>query len=927
MTIDFAFSEAETPITDHPTALSGDESRPRTIGPVATRKLRPSSWAVTTVAATTLSAGAWVAINRPGPWLTLAVVIFTAAVLWYSSMAIRQIAVSSLSVGSFVATVDYVSWRSEVVNWHSWWVAVPLFAAELFGAVHSLGIFYTVWPTREAAFSRTRDATLQPVFVVIPTVDEGVEIVGATIRASVTARDAYLDRYPQGQVTIVVCNDGRVAGYAHWADIDALAFQLGAVPITRTVGGGAKAGNVEHARDALGIHGDALMVVFDADQIAEENFLIETIPILGDESVAWVQTGQYYSNIENPVTKWAEDQQAIFYKILCPGKSASNSAFICGTNVVIRAAALDEIGGFPQDSVTEDFAASLKLHARWRSVFVPGVLARGLGPLDLPSYLKQQNRWAIGTLGVMRSSFWSLLSRRSGLTAGQSIQYMLACTHYLSGLKDFIFLASPIVFLLFGFAAVSGATLHDFLLHFVPFFVVSQIAFWMIAGRHTSMRGIFIAFASSPTLVGSLITVVIGRKVGFKVTSKSRSGQRNWSHLIPFIGGLGAGLAAIVAGFIRDLGPAGTVSILWVGYSMVILSSILHLGVRDIQGVEIRRRRTRHRRPRRWRRQLLVTSAGLVAIVIVTVVAMNPNTRPPSAAAAPLSNTSGLTWGMMLAGDQTRPANPELRSAPLGLVGRSQLISDSFDERWAGRLARRGATPWVTLTFGSNQDDVDSGLLSIRNGRFDAQLTRWARAIRAHEGPVLLTVLPQVDGDWSVSSAVARGGIPADSSAAWNHIRYLFRTSGAANASFAWAPAVPWRDRAFAPSPSHVDAVVVSEIHRPGSPWYNINDDIAATAKAHPGKPLIVLIGAADGGTERASWLRSSLRYSAENRAVRAVAFQEAPAAVQSATAAGTWSLASDEASLAVFHTISRTVTGAGSVDRSELETLLEASN
>ena len=52
----------------------------------------------------------------------------------------------------------------------------------------------------------------------------------------------------------------------------------------------------------------------------------------------------------------------MFYNLLCPGKAALNSAFICGTNVVpLAAAALDEIGGLPQNSVTEDFSPPLLL--------------------------------------------------------------------------------------------------------------------------------------------------------------------------------------------------------------------------------------------------------------------------------------------------------------------------------------------------------------------------------------------------------------------------------------------------------------------------------------------------------------------------------------------------------------------------------------
>src|SRR5262249_47256181 len=145
--------------------------------------------------------------------------------------------------------------------------------------------------------------------------------------------------------------------------------------------GGAKAGNIEHARAVIGARADSrvdaldaaeelavgargveqarvvvspkgnyLIAIFDADQVAEPDFFLRTIPPFADPRVGWVQTSQYYRNLDNPVARWANDQQQLFYQVLCPHKSIVNAAFICGTNVVIRGAALDEIGGLPQDS-------------------------------------------------------------------------------------------------------------------------------------------------------------------------------------------------------------------------------------------------------------------------------------------------------------------------------------------------------------------------------------------------------------------------------------------------------------------------------------------------------------------------------------------------------------------------------------------------
>src|SRR5262249_2994233 len=144
------------------------------------------------------------------------------------------------------------------------------------------------------------------------------------------------------------------------------------------------------------------------------------------------------------------------------------------------------------------------------------VLARGLGPMDLKSYFSQQRRWAIGTIGVLRSRWREILMpKRGGLRLEQRLQYALACTHYVCGLRDLIYLVGPLIFLFTGVSAVQGANLQSFLWHFLPYWIISQAAFWHAAWGKTSLRGIVIGFGSFPVLIGSLLTVVIGRRIGF----------------------------------------------------------------------------------------------------------------------------------------------------------------------------------------------------------------------------------------------------------------------------------------------------------------------------------------------------------------------------------------------------------------------------
>ena len=90
-----------------------------------------------------------------------------------------------------------------------------------------------------------------------------------------------------------------------------------------------------------------------------------------------MQTPQYYANWDRgevPGAAWG--QQALFFGPIARGKDGHDAMFCCGTNVVFRRAALERVGGFPADSVTEDFELSIRLHERgWRSRYVPEVLA------------------------------------------------------------------------------------------------------------------------------------------------------------------------------------------------------------------------------------------------------------------------------------------------------------------------------------------------------------------------------------------------------------------------------------------------------------------------------------------------------------------------------------------------------------------------
>jgi cellulose synthase/poly-beta-1,6-N-acetylglucosamine synthase-like glycosyltransferase len=873
---------------------------------------------------------AWIGYAHPGPLLIPAVVVLGLTIPFTTDVTREQAITMVLAIAVGAATVDYVSWRLEVTNWQGWWIAAPLLFAEALGAIHVLGFQFTIWPRPQPAIEHREDPTQNPIFIFIPTVNEEVEVLEPTVRGCIAARQQYLAERPHGRVTIVLCNDRRAAKVAGWEEIEALARDLGVLCVTRTTGGGAKAGNIENARQEVKATGDALIVIFDADQVPKPGFLLSTVAPFADPKIGWVQTGQYYANLANPVSRWADDQQSMFYNLLCPGKATLNAAFICGTNVVIRAAALDAIGGLPQNSVTEDFAASVALHSTWHSVYLSEVLATGLGPLDISSYFRQQGRWALGTLGVFRSHWRTiLLPAKHGLRLGQRVQYFLACTHYLCGLRDLIYVVSPMVFIATGVPAVHTPALSDYLWHFIPYATLALLALWYSARGVTGLRGIIIGFGSFPVLLGSLLAVVLRRKVAFAVTSKQRRGGQTFRHvrvhmvLVLFCIG-----ALVLATQVR--GPQATslfISVLWVVYSLALLGSFLWLAVADrafhaataraggtdevAAKLPYRSRLLRRRDAVRPARNLglaalvacpLLVSKPLGALPIFESKADTPFVISHEKAGAPYVGLS-LPTALL----QTRPALLQRDlGTHLSIVGRTQDISDHFDTSWADRLAAEGARPWITLEFGvfgpGQRRPLDASLPSIINGLHDSDIARWASEIRDFGKPVYLTILRHADRNWSLSSAVADGGIPEDVRQAWAHVRSIFRAVGASNVAWVWAPADPIHDQAFAPPPSSIDVVLQSFINYPGTRWGDPRLVLRNLAHRYPGKPIFVEASLGGRATAKVAWLATLRQALDASPQLYAFLYHEGgPALDPTPAEEKNWSVASDPLSLAAM--------------------------
>jgi len=423
-----------------------------------------------------------------------------------------------------------------------------LIAGQIFHLWQLLTFIYTIWDT---SWMPPMNSSYKPsVDVFITVAGEPADIVAQTVQAAIAMR------YPTFKVYIL--NDGYVAKKDNWQEIEEVAMRLGASCITRTVPGGAKAGNINNA---LSQTCSDLVVVFDADHVPHDDFLEKTIGYFADPRMGFVQSPQYYKNqTSNQITQGSWEQQALFFGPICRGKNRMNAVTMCGTNMVIRRTALAEAGNV-SDSIAEDFLTGIRIHARgWKSCYVPEVLAEGLAPEDFLSYYKQQFRWARGAMDVL---IGSALLFSSNLTFRQKIQYLSSVSYFVSGVVVLSNALIPLIFFFTGVVPLQISTLTIAAL-FLPYIFVTLYVLQASSNFSYSFRSLAFSMAGFHIHIAAIFAKLIGRKNGFSITSK-RKLSGNFIHLVaPQIIYVIAMIIGIAIAIAREgITPSVTTNIAW----------------------------------------------------------------------------------------------------------------------------------------------------------------------------------------------------------------------------------------------------------------------------------------------------------------------------------------------------------------------------
>jgi cellulose synthase (UDP-forming) len=174
---------------------------------------------------------------------------------------------------------------------------------------------------------------------------------------------------------------------------------------------------------------------------------------------------------------------------------------------------------------------------------------------------------------------------KRGLSFGQRLMYFATMWSYLSGFAALAYLAAPVIYLVFGVLPVTAWSV-DFFARFLPYFLVNQLLFLVVAKGVRTWRGQQYSLALFPVWIRACVTafanVVFHRPLAFAVTRKDGRDPRGvpWREIWPQLTAIAVLSVALVIGATRVIlgtadGVGTLVNTIWVVYDLVVLSVII----------------------------------------------------------------------------------------------------------------------------------------------------------------------------------------------------------------------------------------------------------------------------------------------------------------------------------------------------------------
>lgn len=469
--------------------------------------------------------------------------------------ASRNLVLFILALGSGLI---YLGWLATVIDWTHPWFSGAFLLAEIICAVSVLLWGAMLMMRREhPPEGLPWPGDLPPVDVIITVCHEPMEVFQPTLEAV-----ARID-YPNFRVTIL--DDGQSAELKHLAESHGFAYSV------RQRRQFAKSGNLNHG---LEVTSAPFVMVLDADQVPRPEIISRLIGFFQVPQIGFVASRQAFHVPKGD--PWG-NRDAVFYDAMQPGKNYANAAISCGSGVVYRRQALDDVGGFPTWSMVEDLYVSLLMEQRgWRGVYYGYALTEGTAPTDVFAQQQQRWQWAVDALRII---FWRNPLFTARLDLRQRLNYFHFGWHYVMyGIAYPIFFLTPIWSLFTGQFVITSP-IWLFVCFRIPYLVCMRLMTWFMTDRSHDLKAFQMQVGLWPTYLSAIGTALTHpfTRPGYRVTPKivrSTTFLRRAAVLWPQLAMIGGSVAAIAYGISHQVTRPTYLAVLafWCMWSIVALS-------------------------------------------------------------------------------------------------------------------------------------------------------------------------------------------------------------------------------------------------------------------------------------------------------------------------------------------------------------------
>ena len=448
----------------------------------------------------------------------------------------RRLAGQFLTFITIILGFSYLIWHFDFINWDFWYYSFIFFLAELIGLFLFEFFAFNAWFLRFHSPQGVSFEKPLSVDILITVAGEPVELLKETVEAAVQ-----ID-YPDKKV-YVLDDRGNI-------DYQRIAGKFGCGYFAREDHSHAKAGNLNYAFQRTS--GD-LILTLDADQVPQPHILNTLIGYFKFPSVAFVQTKQ---DFKVPKGDPFGNTDRIFYNVMQAGKDTDNAAFSCGSGVIYRRKALEEIGGFSTWNLVEDVYTSMLLHDRgWRSIYYNYSLTKGTAPAEIYGVYKQRKQWAADSLRML---FWDNPFRRKGLSFKQKFQYFhLGFVYLVAAFVMPLFFLTPILALLTN-KFVLTAPVSSYVLHRFPYFIAMSVAYGILNYPTPYMRAFQMWTGLFPAFIHATWIALRSRKkkpsyqVNVKPIGKIKK-KNPWLAILPQGGIILLSIFSVIYTFIKEV--------------------------------------------------------------------------------------------------------------------------------------------------------------------------------------------------------------------------------------------------------------------------------------------------------------------------------------------------------------------------------------